>query len=97
MENLIKWLMKDKYGTFSLYELNLRYSRCRNLGESIMNKTINLTKIEEETLSPEMYLGLNPKDRANIASTKIIPARLGKADFGKIRVTYKTPTYKISR
>ena len=60
---------------------------------SILKNMISLLKVEEETLSPEKYLNLNEKDRLNIACTKIIPPRLGKFDFGKIRVTYRTPVY----
>lgn len=62
-----------------------------------MKKVINLIKVEEETFSPETYLELNQRDKANIASIRIIPAELGKSDFGKIHIIYKTPTYKIAR
>lgn len=61
-----------------------------------MNKPIDLIRIEEEVLSPEKYLSLNEKERANVSCTKVIPARLGTADFGKIHVFYRTPTYKIA-
>lgn len=58
-----------------------------------MNSLINLIKVEEENLSPQSYLDLNEKEKANIAFTTIIPARVGKSDFGKIHVVYRTPTY----
>jgi hypothetical protein len=59
--------------------------------------TIDLVKVDEENLSPENYLKLDERERANIISTKIIPSRLGKSDFGQIRVVYRTPTYKAAR
>ena len=60
----------------------------------MINAPIDLIKINEENLSPEAYLNLSVREKMNIASMKIVPARLGKADFGRIQVTYKTPTYK---
>lgn len=59
-----------------------------------MNAQLDLSKMYEESLSPEEYLNLSDKERRNIASTKIVPARLGKAGFGRIQVTYKMPTYR---
>ncbi|CAN5325784.1 hypothetical protein BH10PSE19_BH10PSE19_02150 [soil metagenome] len=47
------------------------------------------------TLSPERYLNLNERERANIESTKIIPAVLGEKGFGKIQVTYKSPVFEL--
>ncbi len=58
------------------------------------NSPIDLIKINEESLSPEAYLKLSAKEKMNIDSTKIMPAQLGKADFGQIHVIYKTPTYR---
>lgn len=62
-----------------------------------MNTLIDLIKVEEESLSPESYLNLNEKEKANISFTKIIPARIGKSDFGKIHVVYRNPTYKKAK
>lgn len=61
-----------------------------------MADEIVMVKIESENLSPEKYLQLDERERANITSAKVVPARLGKSDFGKIHVTYRTPTYKTA-
>ncbi|CZH72000.1 TPA: hypothetical protein I9507_001815 [Legionella pneumophila] len=59
-----------------------------------MKRTIQVSRIEKEILTPEKFLNLNKKEQMNISHTEIIPARLGKADFGKIMVHYKNPVYK---
>ena len=59
-----------------------------------MKRVIQVNRIEREVLSPEKYLNLNTKEKSNISYSEIIPASLGKADFGKIMVHYRTPVYK---
>ena len=59
-----------------------------------MKRPILLKIVEKEALSPEKFLSLNQRDKLNISFAEIIPARLGKADFGKILVHYRTPIYK---
>jgi hypothetical protein len=48
-----------------------------------------------ETLSAREYLELSQAQRAKIQSASIVPARLGGADFGGVRVVYKSPIYKV--
>lgn len=60
----------------------------------IMKQTIQVKRLDREELSPEKFLKLSKKEQLNISYSEIIPARLGKADFGKIMVHYKTPLYK---
>jgi len=62
-----------------------------------MSTAIELIKVDEENLTPEKYLNLDERERANIVSTKIIPAQLGKSDFGQIRVVYRNQMYKAAR
>ncbi len=59
-----------------------------------MKRTIQVKRVEQEVLSPEKFLNLNQKEKSNISYSEIVPARLGKADFGKIRVRYRTPVYR---
>jgi hypothetical protein len=59
-----------------------------------MKRIIQVSRVEKEVLSPEKYLNLNKKEKSNISFSEIIPARLGKSDFGKIMVHYRTPIYK---
>lgn len=59
-----------------------------------MKKIFQAQKVDMEVLSPEKYLSLKAKDKSNISHTEIIPSSLGKNDFGKIKVHYKTPIYK---
>ncbi len=50
----------------------------------------------ESDLSPEEYLNLSEREKINIESCRIIPPSLGqKGDFGKIRVNYRSPIYKV--
>lgn len=59
-----------------------------------MKRTIQVRRVEKEILSPECFLNLNKKEQSNISYSEIIPARLGKSDFGKIMVHYKASVYK---
>jgi hypothetical protein len=59
-----------------------------------MKNVIQMNRIEKEVLTPEKFLNLNEKDKANISYSEIIPPRLGHSDFGKIKVHYKLPLYK---
>lgn len=59
-------------------------------------RTIDMIKTDTEDLSVEKYLSLSVKDKAAIKSTKIVPPSLDGNDFGKIRVKYKVPTYKVA-
>jgi hypothetical protein len=57
-----------------------------------MWKKIQETKfVDSETMSPEKYLNLSDRYKMNISQTRIIPAQLGKKDFGKIQVIYRMP------
>lgn len=59
-----------------------------------MKRDIELHRIDKEALSPKKFLKLNQKEKSNISYLEIIPARLGRSDFGKIMVHYRTPIYK---
>ena len=56
---------------------------------------IDMIRIDKESLNAEEYLELRKKDPSSIKSTRIIPARLGDNDFGKIEVTYKSAKYVV--
>lgn len=62
----------------------------------MLREPIDIKSMTTEILSPEKYLTLSAKERANIFQAKIVPPVLGSEDFGKIQVDYKTPVYKIS-
>jgi len=62
----------------------------------MLREPIDLKFMTTEILSSEKYLALSAKERANIFRVRIVAPVLGSEDFGKIRVDYKTPVYKIS-
>lgn len=48
-----------------------------------------------EKISPEEYLKLKDKDKANIADSRIVPPSLeNPKDFGSFEVIYNTSSYK---
>ena len=51
----------------------------------------------KKLLSAAQFLSLSEKQRAEILSTKPIPARLGSNSFGCIEVTYKMGHYVPAR
>lgn len=59
-----------------------------------MKQIIKVNRVDKEVISPENFLNLNKTEKSNISYSEIIPARLGKSDFGKIKVHYKNPIYK---
>lgn len=66
---------------------------------SLMNSFKNLYNAKastEDVLTPAQYLRLSESERENIKSTCIIAPKLGGHDFGKIKVTRKTPVYVIA-
>lgn len=52
-------------------------------------------RTDSEELSPENYLKLLQSDENNIESVEIVPPKLGEHNFGKIKVNYKIPVYKV--
>lgn len=52
--------------------------------------------IAKETLSPKKFLDLTERDRENIKSSKIEPAKLGDRGFGGITVEYKYPVIRLN-
>lgn len=50
---------------------------------------------KKRRLSPKEFLKLSPSEKKNIASSKIIPPKLGQNDFGSIEVFYKDPIYHV--
>ena len=57
--------------------------------------TLEAVAVKSETLSPKEYLEALKKQRDNISSTHIEIARMGSNDFGKLRIEYNTPVYKV--
>ncbi len=60
-----------------------------------MNKKFpkKLNWFYEEILTPQKFSNLSDQELLNISSFNIIPAKLGKGNFGNIKVQYKTPRY----
>ncbi len=56
---------------------------------------IDMVRIDKELLNAEDYLKLMQDDPGAIKRTRIVPARLGEAGFGKIEVTYKAAKYVV--
>lgn len=56
---------------------------------------IDMVRVDKELLNAEDYLKLREKDPGSIRSIRIVPARLGEADFGKIEVTYRSAKYVV--
>lgn len=62
-----------------------------------MINPIEMMGKKAELMSPESYLSLNEREKANIIQTNIVPCKLGSRDFGKIQVVYRLPVYKIKK
>lgn len=56
---------------------------------------IDMVRVDKELLNADEYLKLRKENPSSIKGTRIVPARLGDKDFGKIEVTYKTAKYVI--
>jgi len=56
---------------------------------------LNAKTVTEELLSPRQYIALAGQDKGKIKSTAIAPPVLGKKGFGGVKVTYKTPEYRV--
>lgn len=67
------------------------------LSMAILEKSIDVIKVNSEFLTPEQFLKLTPRDKSNIDHSSIVPARLGKESFGQIEVFYKSPIFKGSK
>ncbi len=48
----------------------------------------------QDEITPKEFMNLSEKDKKNIKKIEIVPPKLGRADFGKIRINLKTPIYK---
>ena len=46
-------------------------------------------------MSPQDFLTMPKEERINIKSIEIIPPQLGRNDFGKIRIEFKTLLYDV--
>ena len=55
---------------------------------------IDLYPHSSEEIKPMAFLKLVHTERKNIAAVKILPPVIGQDDFGRIKVTFKTPVYK---
>lgn len=62
-----------------------------------MNKIFDMIYSNREYLSAAKFLSLSEKERANILSSRPVPAPLGSSSFGCIEVTYKTGRYIPAR
>lgn len=62
-----------------------------------MRLPIHISNLYEETLTPENFLKLDEKSLPNISYSEIVPPKIGKRDFGGIKVHYKTPIYMGSK
>ena len=58
-------------------------------------KELYMQPTSEETLSPEEFLRIYRTKKSSIKSSEIVYSKLGSADFGKIKVHYKTPIYEM--
>ena len=56
-------------------------------------RRLNALLRRRTTLTPAEFVKLTPEQQAAIKHTRIVPPTLGRADFGGIEVTYKTPRY----
>ncbi len=59
------------------------------------DKQFNLFPVSHKDISPQEFLTMREVEKANIKSIEIIPPKIGKNDFGKIRVELKTPLYDV--
>ena len=55
----------------------------------------NLFPVTEKDITAEEFLSLTEEERAKIRYVKIIPPRIGHQDFGKFKVTMKSPMYQV--
>ena len=62
---------------------------------SQLNKQFDAKAFKEVMLTPSQFLALTDKEKDNIQSTQIIPAKLGSGHFGMIKVVRKTPVYTV--
>lgn len=56
-------------------------------------RDLDLISMLREFVTPVRYLEILRSEGDSIKSVKIIPARLGGNDFGKLLVEFKTPKY----
>lgn len=62
---------------------------------SLLNKHYEAKAFIEATLTPAQFLALSDKEKENIKSTQVIPAKLGSNNFGMIKIVRKTPVYSV--
>lgn len=60
-----------------------------------LQKDVPLERVNEEIIDPRDYLKLSESDRAKIETSQIIPPRLGDGTFGKIKIRYQSPIYRL--
>ncbi|TDB34849.1 hypothetical protein TEP_15070 [Stenotrophomonas sp. TEPEL] len=59
------------------------------------NEPMTAYPVSSEVISVSRYLKLSEAEKSSIRSTEIAPPKLGRNDFGRIIVHYKTPIYKV--
>ncbi len=62
-----------------------------------MKRVFDMVYSNKECLSAARFLSLSKEEKANILSSKPVPAPLGSNSFGWIEVTYKTGRYISAR
>lgn len=60
-------------------------------------KVLETECFNEKVVKAEEYLRMieDPEKKENIKSAEIIPPKLGRSSFGKIRIKFNIPTYQV--
>lgn len=58
-------------------------------------RELDLYPVYTEVLSPERFVEVYAVQQNQIRSARVLAPQLGDADFGKILVTWKSPTYSV--
>ncbi len=61
----------------------------------VSESTLKTIPIKEEVVEPSEYLKRRDREKFNIESVQVLPPKLGQKDFGKIKIKYKLPVYKV--
>lgn len=60
-------------------------------------RELDLYPVYTEALSPERFVEVYPDQQTRIRSARVLAPKLGDSDFGKILVTWKSPTYAVRK
>lgn len=55
---------------------------------------ISARRVDCEVISVDRYLKLSEEERADIASSEVVPPTIGGNGFGGFRVHWKTPKFR---